>query len=196
VQTPFGITYSETSAPARATNIRFPGQWADAETGLNYNYFRDYDPTLGRYIESDPIGLGGGLNTFGYVGANPVGYFDRWGLDETDWVNRAGDRGIFDGPTNGNWGGQCWSGGQYSCGDNVPGNAPPLDSGDECYQRHDNCYVSCGGDQECMEACDATLVGELNALPPRSRDWANPPRPGTEEDSEDYRDHAIDWFEE
>lgn len=53
VQTPFGITYSETTAPVRETNIRFPGQQADAESGLNYNYFRDYDPTLGRYIESD-----------------------------------------------------------------------------------------------------------------------------------------------
>ena len=49
-------------------NLRFPGQYADAETGLHYNYFRDYDPELGRYIESDPIGLLGGLNTFGYVG--------------------------------------------------------------------------------------------------------------------------------
>ena len=37
---------------------------ADAETGLNYNYFRDYDPTTGRYIESHPIGLGGGINTY------------------------------------------------------------------------------------------------------------------------------------
>ncbi len=38
-------------------NLRFPGQYYDAETGLHYNYFRDYDPTIGRYVESDPIGL-------------------------------------------------------------------------------------------------------------------------------------------
>ncbi len=58
----------------------FPGQYADAETGFNYNYFRDYDPTTGRYIESDPIGLYGGLNTFSYVNVNPYKWSDPLGL--------------------------------------------------------------------------------------------------------------------
>ena len=61
-------------------NLRFAGQYYDQETGLNYNYFRDYDPGTGRYVESDLIGLGGGLNTYNYVFSNPINFLDRFGL--------------------------------------------------------------------------------------------------------------------
>ncbi len=61
-------------------NLRFPGQYHDAETGLSYNYHRDYDPTIGRYIESDPIGLRGGHNTYRYASNNPIISFDATGL--------------------------------------------------------------------------------------------------------------------
>jgi len=61
-------------------NVRFPGQYFDEETGLHYNYFRDYDPTIGRYIQSDPIGLDGGMNTYTYALNQPTRYTDAQGL--------------------------------------------------------------------------------------------------------------------
>lgn len=76
-QSPFGEVKVEGNIEQP---LRFPGQYADIETGYSYNYFRDYDPTLGRYIESDPIGLEGGVNTFGYVMGNPILNSDSSGL--------------------------------------------------------------------------------------------------------------------
>jgi RHS repeat-associated protein len=76
-QTPFGQTVAE--GGFSVSPLRSPGQFADPESGLAYNYFRDYDPALGRYIQSDPIGLRGGLNTYGYVMGNPLRYTDPTG---------------------------------------------------------------------------------------------------------------------
>lgn len=70
-----------TSAPSGSVtvNLRMPGQYYDSESGLFYNWNRYYNPAIGRYINSDPIGLAGGLNTFDYVKANPISYLDLLG---------------------------------------------------------------------------------------------------------------------
>lgn len=61
-------------------NLRFPGQYYDAETGLHYNFHRDYDPETGRYLQPDPIGLFGGLNPYRYALDNPINSVDPRGL--------------------------------------------------------------------------------------------------------------------
>ena len=61
-------------------NLRYPGQYFDAESNLHYNYFRDYEPGTGRYVQSDPIGLKGGMSTYVYVESLPLGSIDPRGL--------------------------------------------------------------------------------------------------------------------
>jgi RHS repeat-associated protein len=99
--------------------LRLPGQRYDAETGLHYNYFRDYDPSIGRYGESDPIGLQGALNLYAYVEARPLDRADTYGLAP-------------DGCGSGPWGRP------------VP-NYPHGYSFKNCCDWHDLCYEDCNG---------------------------------------------------
>ena len=67
--------------------LRFPGQWFQSESGLHQNWMRDYDPTTGRYLEADPLGLVDGTSVYGYVKGNPG-----------RWVNRRGTQAVYVGP--------------------------------------------------------------------------------------------------
>jgi RHS repeat-associated protein len=73
--------------------MRFPGQYFDKETNLHYNYFRDYDASIGRYIASDLIGLAGGLNTYEYGLAAPLTKIDSNGLAVTVYCRPVGGMG-------------------------------------------------------------------------------------------------------
>lgn len=72
--TPFGEAFVETEVVGN--NLRFPGQYYDEESGLHQNWHRYYDPRLGRYLRSDPIGLSDGPNKYSYVHQNPLTYYD------------------------------------------------------------------------------------------------------------------------
>jgi RHS repeat-associated protein len=111
-------------------NLRFPGQYADRETGMNYNYFRDYDPNTGRYIQSDPVGLDGGINTYMYVLGNPLAKRDFFGLDTC---------------------------GSSFLEGLVPDN-PFLFPFSSCCRNHDNCYDNCFS-QPTKSECDDRFCG-------------------------------------
>ena len=92
---PFGA--ATVTVSTITNNLRFPGQYYDVETGLNYNYFRDYNPVIGRYIQTDPIGQKGGLNPFEYVFSNPLNYIDIYGeqgFSNAQALNQAGTSAI------------------------------------------------------------------------------------------------------
>jgi RHS repeat-associated protein len=171
-------------------NKRYAGMYFDAETGLHYNWHRYYDPKVGRYISSDPIGLWGGLNTFSYVKNNPLRWIDPHGLDVIDgWEPElpSGNVGIPIGPFgpsglgqfryHGNWCGPGWTGGQWGSWDGLSDQrrrniAPPIDSLDASCKQHDMCYALCREknrcDKEsranCMIECDRDLATNARRL--------------------------------
>ena len=90
-KTSFGIISTANAATNAATNaskpfefnLRFAGQYEDIESGYHYNWHRYYDPSTGRYLTPDPIGLAGGLNGYGYAGQDPLASVDPSGLNCT-----------------------------------------------------------------------------------------------------------------
>ena len=173
-------------------NLRFPGQYYDAETGTYYNYFRDYDPAIGRYEQSDPIGLKSNNNTYVYVSENPLGWSDPFGLDGRGFSTRYG-----------NWCGKNWSGGQK--GPIIPQNpAGPIDSVDACCMAHDFCWAKfecdrCGSNAEKKAAkheCDRILVDCLDELKGQApQNWPKPPPPGQEVDAYFFCQKAKWYFQ-
>ena len=114
---PFGNNAANENPAGQGTfkyATRFPGQYYDSETGTHYNYFRDYDPGIGRYEQSDPIGLKGGINTYAYARSNPARFRDPLGLE-----------GCGAGPFE----------------PIIPNN--PIFHFEGCCDKHDNCYDDC-----------------------------------------------------
>jgi RHS repeat-associated protein len=101
-QEPFGdspANENPSGAGAFDLPLRLPGQYYDAESGLHQNNFRDYDPSIGRYPESDPIGLRGGINTYTYAQSDVLWYIDPSGLSGYSGSPAIPPAGAY-GPTN------------------------------------------------------------------------------------------------
>ncbi len=129
-------------------NLRYPGQYADQETGLNYNYFRDYDPVTGRYLEPDPIGLVGGVNSFAYA-RDPISEIDPFGL-----MGRAPGRGRGPMPPPTTFCGSGWN--EFFVPETFAGR---VDFTQACL-RHDQCY-QCGGTEADRYRCDQQLRADM-----------------------------------
>ena len=127
-------------------NHRFPGQYYDVESRLFYNYFRYYDPSIGRYITSDPIGLAGGINTYFYVNNSPLITRDYDGQNpllikeiikqiiKKPPVKRIPKKSPKKSPTKPDKKKGVWNCAVVACcNDNIPGNCPP-DPKDHCKQ--------------------------------------------------------------
>jgi RHS repeat-associated protein len=192
---PFGTTIAQ---PGPSTNpFQYGGRENDG-TGLYYYRARYYSPAFQRFVSEDPLGFGGGdANVYGYVYNNPITLVDPYGVDAMNWRPAPNRNVLVHGPRNGNWGGRHWAGGLTPPYYGPP--APPSDSGDECYMNHDNCWSECDACPStrsvCMKACDRSLVRCARDLPMDPKQWARPPRPGTELASWGYRVGAIAIFD-
>ena len=144
------------TSPALQVNLRYPGQYFDEESNLNYNYFRSYQAAQGRYTQVDPIGLAGGLNRFTYADANPINSVDPMGLATYQCTRRLNNVPFRAGPLYHQFicTGNTKDG--HSCGGLVPSGNPLNSAGkiepdqfkpDQCQKVED--------DNACVERCVA-----------------------------------------
>ena len=141
------------SGSASLLDLRLPGQWYEAEgnaSGLHQNGYRDYDPSLGRYIEADPLGVDAGANLYGYVNGDPLNLIDPEGLFPIPGTNWCGP----------NWAsGQCIPESGPLPRPGQPGYNGPRSPADSCCQKHDYCISACPHPIKgsCVRACDTGL---------------------------------------
>jgi RHS repeat-associated protein len=140
--------------PTVPYNLRYPGQYFDSETGLFQNVFRDYDPLTGKYIESDPIGLRGGTNTYAYAYDIPIRFVDPQGL--AIWIcSRAVNGFPFVGNHGYLWNDQT----RKSCGKRGSSGLGPLGEGEKGPDGGDSCTKVPGSDgleDQVMSCCTKT----------------------------------------
>ncbi|MEL7480099.1 MAG: RHS repeat-associated core domain-containing protein [Pseudomonadota bacterium] len=91
------------SGSANSNDLRLPGQWAEAGSGLSQNWHRDYDPSTGRYIEADPLGIAAGQSVYGYVLQDPLNLIDPEGLQVWNWSRPGPSYDINDKNTTSEW---------------------------------------------------------------------------------------------
>jgi len=129
---PFGTTLpneNPSSLGVFVYSLRFPGQQYDAVVGLNYNYYRDYDPAIGKYVESDLIGIEDDLNTYAYAHSRPLLETDPFGLGRGA-INPERASGM-----------SCGSGWSFTL---VPESYRGQVMFTTACGRHDACYGTCG----------------------------------------------------
>ena len=159
---PFGEAQVHSKSTV-VNNFRFPGQYYDSETGLHYNYHRDYHPGIGRYAEPDPIGFRGGINLYAYVRNNPLKYKDPRGLFEWE-TQGTGEQGNID----------VWAP-ILDLPKHYPGDSPNPDNSKVCIECDRDCFglvpppwalFSCVVCMDCVNAMSRTGYGMATcALP-------------------------------
>ncbi len=147
----------------------------------HYNYFRDYDPAVGRYVESDPLGLRGGWSTYTYDGGDAISFVDPYGLLKYGSGSSANSPGPGAFHWYGNWGGPGWGAGRWVSECDLTRTDLEVgvkSSRDACYKAHDlcihnRCHKPCGGAPD-FKPCDHQLADCLRKIPPADPSYLTP----------------------